>query len=446
MADKNITKNSDQIVLTDLANPQVLTKYSDYIKYLLKYDFINEANDLRVSLPILLEQKDNLSRIAPDFLSQYRHIAILAKFITLSVLSNREVIDLIENNLSEALVEPDLILTDKIKAKIVTIMIPADRDIFKRELREAMLRNNQLITSKNIVVDGVTREPTIGNWIKDYNKDVGAAQAEQINKIQYLTTSDNTKILVSQEKNKIETLINIYENLKKSSTTPEGAEEVVPYYQDNQHYVLREGKLELIKPDKILLSILEGKPVSEINIETGKKYEVPVIREEAIFSADRDILIAYQGDPKQAKAIAAEQDKLNKSFGGDLAKLRQEFFAAVQKKNVNRTIACLRLLTEKNDLENFLRQDEKLRQFLLVTWEKQYGADFAAQFRQNPTQIKFVRLFLRYILEERLTMPASEAARVGLQLANIFVKAGKKSYNKMAYFDVKDKLFHWFSD
>ena len=61
MADKNITKNSDQIVLTDLANPQVLTKYSDYIKYLLKYDFINEANDLRVSLPILLEQKDNLS-------------------------------------------------------------------------------------------------------------------------------------------------------------------------------------------------------------------------------------------------------------------------------------------------------------------------------------------------------------------------------------------------
>ena len=131
---------------------------------------------------------------------------------------------------------------------------------------------------------------------------------------------------------------------------------------------------------------------------------------------------------------------------GDLAKLRQEFFAAVQKKNVNRTIACLRLLTEKNDLENFLRQDEKLRQFLLVTWEKQYGADFAAQFRQNPTQIKFVRLFLRYILEERLTMPASEAARVGLQLANIFVKAGKKSYNKMAYFDVVSKEFRWFEE
>ena len=124
--------------------------------------------------------------------------------------------------------------------------------------------------------------------------------------------------------------------------------------------------------------------------------------------------------------------------------MRAEFFKTVQKKDVNRTIALLRILAQINDLENFLGEDQKLNQFLGAIWEKQYGEDFSAQFRKNPVQLKFVRQFLRYVLESRLGLESSDAARIGLQIGNIFVGLGKKSYNKMAYFDVGKKEFIWF--
>ena len=139
----------------------------------------------------------------------------------------------------------------------------------------------------------------------------------------------------------------------------------------------------------------------------------------------------------------SEREKLSKRFNNDAAKLREEFFKTVQNKNTNQTIAILRILAQNKELENFLKDDAKLNKFLSAVWEKQFGKDFVSQFQKQPDQIKFVKQFLRYVLEERLGMTASDAARVGLQIGNIFVSSGKKGYNKMAYFDVASKGFKW---
>ena len=60
-----------------------------------------------------------------------------------------------------------------------------------------------------------------------------------------------------------------------------------------------------------------------------------------------------------------------------------------------------------------------------------------------PTAPQFVRLFLEISLEERLKLTESEAARIGLHLANLLKRAGNDKYNQIAYFDMGSGEFKW---
>lgn len=438
MPNNNQQQNINKPNYQDLASSQVLAKYEDYITHLMIFDSIQEANSLARGLEILLNKNRNLAKSHPDYFERYEKVIALAKFLTLSYLTDKEAISLVENHLADALNNPDIILVDKIDAKILTTLDREARDTFKRELRAAMLRNKQQLTTKNITTDNLSKKPTVSNWVKDYNNVVGAEVASQIDRVEYLSSGKNIKQQSAQDKSKVEALINLYEHLKKSSITLEGLEEAVPYYFNDKHYVLKAGKLELIKPSKILLDVLgkkEGKTTAE-----STQQPTPA----GPSTVEQEVIEAYQGDPREQKAVIKEETKLTKQFQDDVAKLREEFFKTVQKKNINRTIAILRILTQKNDLPNFIKKDAKLNKFLAAIWEKQYGVEIVEEFKKNPTDVRFIRLFLRYVLEQRLEMDKGEAARVGLQLGNIFVEIGKKEYNKMAYFDVKDKSFKWF--
>jgi len=442
----------------DLANPKTLDLFNFYINRLITYDLINEVPPFVKGLRFLLDQNKNLAKNKADYYQQYEKILVLAQFVALSFYPEKTIIELIENNLADALAKEDLIVADKIKAKLVAIFDPPDRDTFKREIREAILRNNQHLTANDIIFEDKRVEPTISSWVKDYNRVVGAEVANPINRLDYLTNNQNTKNLSPEDRKKVENLLNLYEYLKISSNSVEGVEEAIPYYINGQHYVLTGGRFEPVKEDKYLKSVIENKPLEAVEqeIASEEKEEIPTSVSELELedaepqkvtvqpAIEKEVLAAYQGDQKQNQAVAKEEAKISKSFGADLMKIRQEFFLAVQNKNINRTIAVLNILAKQNDLENFVKTDAKLSQFLAAIWEKRYGPEFANEFKQKPIQLKFIRLFLRYVLEERLELPVSSAARVGLQLGNIFVSLGKKDYNKMAYFDVGNKNFEWF--
>ena len=197
-----------------------------------------------------------------------------------------------------------------------------------------------------------------------------------------------------------------------------------------------------------ILLVLFGKPLREVeDVLAEDKEEKKTETTQETAEQDKmkeEILLAYRGDSRQHSVILKEEKKISDKFGSDIASLRAEFYRAVQAKNLNRTIALLRLLTQEDELTKFLVEDKKLNTFLAATWQKQYGPELAEEFKKNPTDISFVRLFLQYILQQRLGLPSGDAARFGLQIGNIFVSLGKKEYNKMAYFDVKSKSFKWF--
>ncbi|MFA6255470.1 MAG: hypothetical protein WC675_05635 [Patescibacteria group bacterium] len=445
----------------DLSDINFFKKTQEELTDLIVQNSAEQAYYLAIFLDYFLKQRKNFEKDYPQLYRDYQTIISKAKWVCLPLLSLQEVIGLFEENLAEALLDPDIVVWEKLRAFLVAHILLDERDNIKRELRATLLRNNQILTQGDIIAENQSHSGTISNWLRDYNQKLGAAKLESknIELYQYITNDSNIKKLNPEERRCLISLFTLYERLKASSSEVAGYEGSLGISDEG------EGKFAIISDGEVVSLDKRSEKMIEqaqdiIDVALGKKpasiLKKSKVVESPIQSVDneppkqtlieKEILAAYQGDQKQQQAIAKEEAKITKSFGTDLMKIRQEFFLAVQNKNVSRTIATLNILTKQNDLENFVKTDTKLSQFLTAIWEKRYGKEFTAEFKQKPGQLKFVRLFLRYVLEERLGLSVSEAARVGLQLGNIFVSLGQKDYNKMAYFDVEAKAFNWFED
>jgi hypothetical protein len=278
------------------------------------------------------------------------------------------------------------------------------------------LKNNkEKLGDKEIKVDNIIVSSYISNWLKDYDYFSGGLTSQRIlEEIAYLNQSFNVRTLDNNQKEILRQLIRIYNILR------------FPVLITNRRVITTGHHLPKV-------------------LSTGSREINNLVTSSSKFkSTEEQIIEAYQSDINRRKLIDKAEEKLVSEFGDNISQLRAEFFVAVQKKNVARTVACLRLMAQKDDFEKFLREDIKLNRFLAAAWAKQFGQEFASEFNQDPGQLKFIRQFLRYVLQERLGLEQNEAARIGLQIGNILVGRGKKGYNKMAYFEVKSQGFKWF--
>ncbi|MFA6382497.1 MAG: hypothetical protein WCX08_04495 [Candidatus Buchananbacteria bacterium] len=348
----------------------------------------------------------------------YQPLLIKLGWVACPFISESEIENLFKSSLLVA-IDLEIDLVDKAKSFIGLVFGDLRLATQRRNLLVFALKaNEEELGTRTLKIENLNLElpPQIKNWLKDYDQSTQTPQRkERLSLLEYINTSKNISQLSEEKKLILRQIFELYDFLR-FLTSEENVE--ATSHQLPEEIALPKEKEDLSK---------------FITTQTETKS-----------SMEQEVLAAYQGDPRQLKAVASEQEKVTKKFGDDKAKLRVEFFTAVQNKNVVRTIAILRILAGLADLENFIKEDEKLNKFLAVTWAKRYGDEFAAEFAKNPAQIQFIRLFLRYVLEERLGLSASDAARVGLQIANIFVSLGKIDYNKMAYFDVGKKSFEWF--
>jgi hypothetical protein len=400
----------------------------------MMFDDIDQAKQfVRQTWPQVIAD-NKLPKERPELYQRLEKLHQVNSIILIPALSEKQLLGLLEKGINwyfqEMMTNHDI--WEKIRGYLVA-EFPEDRDAIKEKIRRALLENEELITRDKIERNEKDYLPSIKEWLIDYTSVVGVGKADNLRVNEYFTSNKNFQKLPAGEKIKVRNLIVLYERLKRSSLEPEGLEERVSFSVDGQDYLYDEGRIELLSRERVEPRLApEGPTITEPT-------PAPVTP-----SIEQAVLTAYQGDVKQQQAIARVQEKLEKKFRDDMARIREEFFSAVQKKNINKTVATLRILAENQDLENFLREDTKLNKFLTTIWAKQYGQDLVEEFNQKPDQLKFVRLFLQYVLQDRLGMSSNDAARVGLQIGNIFVGLGKKGYNKMAYFEVKEKSFKWF--
>ncbi|MBN1779133.1 MAG: hypothetical protein JW816_02855 [Candidatus Buchananbacteria bacterium] len=378
----------------------------------------------------------------PQIKAQYQQIINRLQALTMNLWPDQIIINLFDGGIADGLKDDEIPLIERLRYKLADLPV-FDRDLYRQKLIRHLQDNTQVLTEAKVVADSKTIPGSITNWLNDYIKKVGGGNVDNIQRASYLAAAAKNFNLSSRDKELVKKLIDLFEYLKLSSLTPEGFEDTLVIEDQGDTIVFDQGQFFKVGENKS--AEIQEPEVEFLQPQASISEEKPSVPAGVNIEHD-EVLAAYQGDVKMIKNINSQELKLGKKFGDSVAGVRDGFYKSVQKKDVASAVALLRLMAKKDQLENFLVEDQKLNDFLYQVWQKQYGQVAADEFKSNPKQLKFVRLFLRYILEQRLGLDSSDAARIGLQIANIFVNLGKTGYNEMAYFDANIKKFKWFEN
>jgi len=236
--------------ITRLANPEFIKKMDDLIDQIIENDLIKEGMELVDTIENIFKSNKDIEKKYPEIYKKYKKYLVKAKFIILPNLHRGEIYHLLETELGELFKFPYYDLYNKLRLKILSILDLKERDSFKKQIRDILLKSEDSITKANIKVSGRGERPSVKNWIKDYTVNIGNAPSDKLKLINYFTNSDNFKKLSEDEKRNVKMIFDVYEKFKSSSAAPEGLEEsFVAILPDDEINLVYGGELHKINPD-----------------------------------------------------------------------------------------------------------------------------------------------------------------------------------------------------
>jgi len=235
----------------NLKSEEFLKQIRNQAQDMMIYDEVHEASDLITSLEQVLNQAKDFKDKYYDLYVEYKKIIIRLKWLILPMLTDDEVIDLFRNHFRQIYKMPDYDLGQKLKAFLLGFIVFQDRDNFKKDLRQALLVNQEKLTSKKLIINNQEKMLTVGNWILDYNSSLGSGIADNLKRTQYFINSSNIKKLDKEERNRVKLLLDLYERLKLSSFTLEGLEEDIPVDEPGHIGIIRNGVFEPYKEEDL---------------------------------------------------------------------------------------------------------------------------------------------------------------------------------------------------
>lgn len=439
----------------NLADPTVADAIAVQMADTIREDAVADAGRFILNMAKLLRTppNDQLRTANPELYANYEELLAQARMLALPSCSEREAVDLFERHFLQAYLRlrTEVNIANKIHGLMVGTPGFAARDELKRALRAALQRNGEVFASGMLPLEGRDVPQTVGNWLRYYLAVVGAAPAKgSLARAEFFQRDRNILALASDQQQVLHEIIEFFDDLSLSSLTPEGLEDRVTVVVDGKLQLYRGGYFEDLEKSEAAKVIRRLAAVSGSATAAPTAPVEPASAVSALASArtpvgdDRSaaIVAAYCGDPAQAQAVAAQQQRLV-SLGGDSAKLAAEFFRAVQRSNVAGVHAALLVLAATGQLPQLLATDEKLRAYLMAVWPKTYGPASAAAFASDPRSWQSVRLLLQYVLQERLRLPEGEAARIGAQVGNALQRSIPGKYSAFAYYDVTAGEFRW---
>ncbi len=418
--------------------------------------------------------EDAISRIPkfeddyPDISKDYEKILNQCRFVALPIISKNEIIELLDSNFLKVF---DLMklnefydIWEKIKAKLVTMLQYEDRDVFKKQLREALMRNNEHITSKKIIIGEDNVEPSIGSWIRDYNISLGLKTVDRVKQAQYLSSSKNIKNVSPEEKKKLILLFKLYEKLKLSSFKPEGLEEKVSARIDDKPMVFSEGRLEkdysadivktfdnMIKKGAFpgLKSVSDIDPAyGEMISKTERNQKDTAVKQDLKRDIKKELAQKLKLAPQDEKLLQEQVSKISQKTNKEYKKLQSFLLEQInppkptQKPDKFEVLAVLEILAMQGKLDDIL--DENKFQDILVNYFKSKSkTNLLEGFKLFPKAPEYFNHLLQFILREKLLLGINESAFWGIRFVKLMKKAGKNKYSKIIYYDAKRKSFAW---
>lgn len=260
-----------------------------------------------------------LSKSSPRIYSDYYNSLIKLKFLALNYFDGEDdYYDLLKNYFGFSQDIPGFDLWSKLEVQLISMNVHA-RDGFKGKMRQALEQSDSLLFSRQ-QYDDPEMPVKVSDWIKDIVSNLGLDQFDKLKKVEYLSNSRFVRQLQQEDKEKVRNLLDIYENLKISSMTPQGYENSVVMNIDGKVVVFNRGEAEEVNVSKI-------KDIQEIGTEINERGQIgevvnepPIPQTDGSYNPLEDLeraLLAYSENSLEHKAIKQEISRLKS------AKLRE---------------------------------------------------------------------------------------------------------------------------
>ena len=237
----------------------------DVLEQVVFYQDIRNASLILNKIkPFFEHHQDILQRKNQKFYKEWEDIFIKLEWIMLHTLREQRILDLMEHNFVAIYSIPNYDLLQKFKARMLWKALD-ERDSFKKEVQEALLRNAQILTQEGVVVGTHEKKGTIRNWLRDYNAKLGTGVIDNVKFSNYITSSQNTAGILEDSKYKIVMLFKFYEYLKHSSISLTGAEEHIAFVDQ------RDGKLKVFADGEIVEAENNKRIEAAFSLLTGDK-------------------------------------------------------------------------------------------------------------------------------------------------------------------------------
>ncbi len=189
--------NLDIVILLVAINRVSLDELSEYFVDNLALDQARAdelADKLRDNffLPIL----NKLAFLGPNYSSEDRAI--------IKDIFNKQLL----NELTA-----DTVLINALNRKIF-MWLSEDLDGAKRQIENAMLNNQEKITTEQVTINNEKLPGTISNWLRCFINERGAVNFDSLSISEFLSSSRNTANLTAEEKKILSVLLNTYRNIK----------------------------------------------------------------------------------------------------------------------------------------------------------------------------------------------------------------------------------------
>lgn len=235
------------ILENELTNQEFLNELKIEIEDIINEDKFREAYDLSKYLSSSLDGVKNFKDKNFDLYSEYKDLINKLRWVGLPIMIPDNVVKMFQYHFTVIFKIPEYDIWSKLRTVLLGILVLNERDKFKKQLRDALIKNEEKITGQRLIMNNLKKDATVANWLADYNQTLGTGKINGLARTEYLVNGQNVKNLTDEEKKKIKSLFDLYEKLKLSSQTFEGLENEIPLDEDDATGVIKEGVFEPFK-------------------------------------------------------------------------------------------------------------------------------------------------------------------------------------------------------
>ncbi len=427
----------------DIDSPATLQQINDYLADAATFDLEERAHILVQWLTIQIN-----SRLTPEdrqkLERRYHDTLKLAIGVSLTYLSEDEIVAYCKSGIEYALRRPDIDLNAKIRAKLNTILMLEDRDEYKKKLRGALRENTERLTLKSMRTSIGMLPGTVRSWIEIAEK-LRPYPTTLLKDV--IVDDENYIALPDGDKQVVMRLLELDSLIAQSSMTPEGFEGSMTVNDNGKLFIVENGEIEAISPEVEELYKMFMSPDAQAGKVTVSSLTTNTVEKpKTVVDQVREINEHHRSEDEQRYA---RQEKMLQDVNSDMNAVVSHLSNGIIARDKDTVITSLSVLGRFGEFGTALQNGQLAQAFESTYLPTLAGftsmQDIGAIRTTNATNPVLIAAFIQWALLTVLGENLSESARVGNQIGTLLAALGSPEFSLMTYFDASADMYRWTS-